>query len=347
VAYGTVVVGTDGSPTARIAERAAARVARLAGGRLLIVSAYTDAAGEKEADRVLAESEKLAANAGAAAEPMPVEGEPAWAIRYVADQLKADLIVVGDVGMGGPKRFGLGGVADRLSHDMPCDMLIVRTSRWTEGMVPAAYQNALIATDGSPTADRAARVGTEFAVMMEAGVTLVQVGDRVLGKILLRDTAERLGDVDLPVRVLKGGDAGEKISKLAGDEGHDLVVIGNRGMSGSKRFIAGTVPNKISHLAPCDVLIVNTAERGVDDLDRGEGALVTADGRRIAAYRAEDGELVTLSPACKHLGCTVGWNDGAKTWDCPCHGSRYDARGKVIQGPAEKDLDPVELASAP
>jgi Rieske Fe-S protein len=46
------------------------------------------------------------------------------------------------------------------------------------------------------------------------------------------------------------------------------------------------------------------------------------------------------------MGCTVGWNHRAGTWDCPCHGSRYDASGKVIQGPAQRDLDPVELEHA-
>jgi Rieske Fe-S protein len=105
----------------------------------------------------------------------------------------------------------------------------------------------------------------------------------------------------------------------------------------------GTVPNKVSHNAPCDVLIVNTVGRSLADVEPGHGALVLEGSRKIAAYRDPSGELVTLSPKCKHLGCTVGWNDSAKTWDCPCHGSRYDARGKVIQGPAQRDLDPIEL----
>jgi Rieske Fe-S protein len=63
----------------------------------------------------------------------------------------------------------------------------------------------------------------------------------------------------------------------------------------------------------------------------------------VAAYRDEAGALHAVSSRCTHLGCTVGWNDGDKTWDCPCHGSRYDKDGKVIQGPAEENLAPVTV----
>jgi Rieske Fe-S protein len=64
-------------------------------------------------------------------------------------------------------------------------------------------------------------------------------------------------------------------------------------------------------------------------------------GTRVAAYRDESGELHVLSPKCQHLGCTVDWNDADKTWDCPCHGSRYRWSGEVIEGPATKALDPI------
>jgi nucleotide-binding universal stress UspA family protein/nitrite reductase/ring-hydroxylating ferredoxin subunit len=341
MAYSKVLVGTDGSATARVAERAATTVAAAASGQLLILSAHATEADERAAGKVVDQAAEEAARRGVMAERLTAEGQPAPLIVEMADRLDADLIVVGDVGMGGPKRFRLGGVADHVSHNMPCDLLIVRTSRAEPGDVPASYENVLIATDGSSTADHAAREGTDFAVTMGAGVTLVHVGDELLGRVVLKDTAERLGDADLPTRAVSGGDPGDAIVELAEREGHDLVVIGNKGMSGALRFAMGTVPNKVSHNAPCDVLIVNTAGRSLDDIRPGHGAVVVEDGKKIAAFRDESGELVTLSPKCKHLGCTVGWNDSASTWDCPCHGSRYDARGKVIQGPAQRDLDPI------
>ena len=77
----------------------------------------------------------------------------------------------------------------------------------------------------------------------------------------------------------------------------------------------------------------------MDEIPPGEGRIVSLDGERAAAYRSEDGALVALSATCTHLGCIVSWNTAEKTWDCPCHGSRFDTKGKVIQGPAVKDLE--------
>ena len=63
------------------------------------------------------------------------------------------------------------------------------------------------------------------------------------------------------------------------------------------------------------------------------------DGERIAAFRDDDGTTHTVSPVCTHLGCHVKFNDAERTWDCPCHGSRYDVDGTVIEGPAVRDLE--------
>lgn len=62
-------------------------------------------------------------------------------------------------------------------------------------------------------------------------------------------------------------------------------------------------------------------------------------GEKVAAYRDESGEVHGVSHVCTHLGCSVLFNNAEKTWDCPCHGSRFDHTGKVIQGPAMKDLE--------
>jgi glycine/D-amino acid oxidase-like deaminating enzyme/nitrite reductase/ring-hydroxylating ferredoxin subunit len=71
------------------------------------------------------------------------------------------------------------------------------------------------------------------------------------------------------------------------------------------------------------------------------GAVLRRGIHKVAAYRDADGRVHECSAICPHLGCVVHWNDGEKTWDCPCHGSRFDARGKVVNGPANGDLKPA------
>jgi glycine/D-amino acid oxidase-like deaminating enzyme len=79
------------------------------------------------------------------------------------------------------------------------------------------------------------------------------------------------------------------------------------------------------------------------DLEKGQGALLTVKGETVAAYRDDSGDLHAVSPRCTHLGCMLDFNDAEKTWDCPCHGSRFAHDGGVIQGPATRDLTKIEL----
>ncbi len=78
------------------------------------------------------------------------------------------------------------------------------------------------------------------------------------------------------------------------------------------------------------------------DIPVGEGRVLRRGGKRIAAYRAPDGVLHERSAVCTHLRCIVHWNSLEKSWDCPCHGSRFDPFGEVLNGPAAAGLEPVE-----
>jgi glycine/D-amino acid oxidase-like deaminating enzyme/nitrite reductase/ring-hydroxylating ferredoxin subunit len=78
-----------------------------------------------------------------------------------------------------------------------------------------------------------------------------------------------------------------------------------------------------------------------DEIKPGEGAIVRHGLKKVATYRDEDGTIHERSAVCVHLGCIVDWNSKEKSWDCPCHGSRYDAYGKVFQGPANRDLNHI------
>lgn len=82
-----------------------------------------------------------------------------------------------------------------------------------------------------------------------------------------------------------------------------------------------------------------------ESVKKGEGCIVEKEGKKLAACRHENGELSVVSAVCPHMQCIVNWNGAEKTWDCPCHGSRFTAQGKVIEGPAFGDLAPAKLKS--
>jgi glycine/D-amino acid oxidase-like deaminating enzyme/nitrite reductase/ring-hydroxylating ferredoxin subunit len=75
---------------------------------------------------------------------------------------------------------------------------------------------------------------------------------------------------------------------------------------------------------------------------RNQGKIVERNGAKVAVYRDATGELALRSAICTHMGCTVGWNAAERTWDCPCHGSRFTTTGDVISGPAEAPLAEVD-----
>jgi Rieske Fe-S protein len=93
--------------------------------------------------------------------------------------------------------------------------------------------------------------------------------------------------------------------------------------------------------AASDVLMCRTVMQIASELAPGEGGVIERRGEKFAAYVDSAGELHLMSARCTHLGCTVGWNPGEKTFDCPCHGSRYSPTGEVVNGPAARPLPPA------
>jgi glycine/D-amino acid oxidase-like deaminating enzyme/nitrite reductase/ring-hydroxylating ferredoxin subunit len=81
--------------------------------------------------------------------------------------------------------------------------------------------------------------------------------------------------------------------------------------------------------------------KSVDQITPNNGGVIVESGRKIAVYRDERGTLHRRSAVCPHLGCIVAWNPAASSWDCPCHGSRFDKFGAVFNGPSPKDLEPA------
>lgn len=83
--------------------------------------------------------------------------------------------------------------------------------------------------------------------------------------------------------------------------------------------------------------------RSYKDVKKCEAKIIIEKGKKIGVYREENGQLHCVSPICTHLKCVLKWNGAEKSWDCPCHGSRFDYQGKVIHGPAVKNLEKVEF----
>jgi nucleotide-binding universal stress UspA family protein/nitrite reductase/ring-hydroxylating ferredoxin subunit len=332
--YTTIVVGTDGSETAAKAVELASGLAQMLIAKLVVVTAGDNPA--PLAENVAAEL----SSSGVRAEGITRPGPPADVILDIARERNADLVVVGDRGMAHGRRVFLGSVPDRIAHHSPTDVLIVRT---TSGKTMDGYERVLVATDGSRTADRAARKGIAIAKKFGTKLSLVHVGHPKTGEMILEDTATHIGGGVEADRHAVAGDPSELIIKIAENDGADLIVIGNKGMTGARRVLLGSVPLNVSQIAPCDVLIVRTATVYASELGKGEGAIITVEGQKVAAYRDDDGEVHAVTAKCTHMGCTVDWNPTEKTWDCPCHGSRFRVDGTNFDGPAPKPLTKLDL----
>ena len=87
------------------------------------------------------------------------------------------------------------------------------------------------------------------------------------------------------------------------------------------------------------------AGQSIADVARGEGKIVGRPGNQTGVYRDPQGRVHAVSARCTHLGCIVSWNPAEKSWDCPCHGSRFSVDGEVLHGPAVRDLEKEEFFS--
>jgi glycine/D-amino acid oxidase-like deaminating enzyme/nitrite reductase/ring-hydroxylating ferredoxin subunit len=110
-----------------------------------------------------------------------------------------------------------------------------------------------------------------------------------------------------------------------------------RPISGGPTFVTENL-KAAGHLIG-DRLLKLKAEKP-EEIAPGEGGVVEIDGEQVALCKSEAGSVTVLSAVCTHLGCIVGWNPIDRTWDCPCHGSRFDSDGTVLSGPAVSPLEP-------
>jgi glycine/D-amino acid oxidase-like deaminating enzyme/nitrite reductase/ring-hydroxylating ferredoxin subunit len=188
---------------------------------------------------------------------------------------------------------------------------------------------------------------------------------------------ERFPQIDeVPFRwsgqVMEPVDGVAFIGRNPGDEEHVFIATGDSGMGMTHGKIAGMLitdlvmgrenpwsglydparktlaaafefaKENLNVAAQYASWITGSDVNSVEQLAPGTGAVMRRGLNKVAVYRDEHGLLHELSAACPHLGCVVAWNESEKTWDCPCHGSRFDAYGHAINGPANADLAPLE-----
>ncbi|WP_373296260.1 MULTISPECIES: FAD-dependent oxidoreductase [Streptomyces] len=112
------------------------------------------------------------------------------------------------------------------------------------------------------------------------------------------------------------------------------------------RTVAREAPAFLQHQAKVGMHFIGDRLHSLDSADEippGGGGVVRTGGRQVAVHRDDSGRLHALSARCTHMGCIVAFNSAERSWDCPCHGSRFDVDGKVVQGPATKPLERREL----
>jgi nucleotide-binding universal stress UspA family protein/nitrite reductase/ring-hydroxylating ferredoxin subunit len=335
VAYKRIVYGSDGSASSARAGGVAGAITVANNAELIVV--HVQVPGDAAASDTLARAVAVCEAAGVRARKLTgqlLEGRPADALVDFAEQRDAGLLVVSG---GRGQQYSLGDVAHRLSHRTRCDLLIVSDRAPRDGR----YTHVLLATDGSKTADRAARKAYDLAESLEARVTMVFVGHPATGQLVTADTvATYAGPVPTEV-VIVSGDPTREILETARRVDADLVVIGNKGMTGARRFFTASVPGRVSEQSDRDVLVCRTVVQAVRELEPGQGGIIEQQGEKLAAFMDATGELHLTSARCTHLGCTVAWNPGEGTFDCPCHGSRFGPMGEVVNGPAQRPLPPA------
>jgi glycine/D-amino acid oxidase-like deaminating enzyme/nitrite reductase/ring-hydroxylating ferredoxin subunit len=119
-----------------------------------------------------------------------------------------------------------------------------------------------------------------------------------------------------------------------------------RAYDASRRDLSGSLAGLVTANARVGARFIGDrlSARTLDSIDKGEGAVVRHGLSQLAVHRDDHGQLHALSARCTHLGCIVAWNTAERTWDCPCHGSRFDTDGRVIEGPAIADLERRSLS---
>ena len=268
-AYTRVFVGTDGSETAACAVHAAGAVARALSVPAVVATAwYRDQVDDFEKIAGVGDETSTGARNSAWATDVTVdaaallreagvedvrtatpEGGPADGLVRLSDDHPGSLVVVGTVGLDRTADRLLGNVPHQLTHHAHADLLLIARRDCDAGI---SWGSVALATDGSATAALAVEHGLELATALGASTTLLTVAS---SEDRGRRTLEATGVETDDTRVAIGRDVTSALVEAAAD--YDLLVLGNKGMSGPSRLL-GSVANSVTHDLPTDLLLVNT-----------------------------------------------------------------------------------------
>jgi len=273
-----ILLAVDGSQTCLLAEELIVVLAKKFQSKVTVVHAvaeqlldltpYADVPksvlGEvsewflKRGEEILGNAQALFSEEGVEIDARLVHGDPAEKIISLAADEKYDLIVTGNRGETEVEVFSLGSNAEKISRHAECSVLIIKEK--------TKISKILVAIDGSENARKGLQHAVQLAQKFNAEITVMNVMERGLFG-LKPQVAQNVGERTLSkafdevkgasaTKRLEFGNPAEKIIEIANKEKYDLIVVGSRGLSRTKRFFLGSVSDDVSHHAHCSVLIV-------------------------------------------------------------------------------------------
>jgi len=212
----------------------------------------------KKGEEILRNAQAIFSEEGVEIDARLLHGDPAENIINLAADKKYDLIVLGNRGETEAEVFSLGSNAEKISRHAECSVFIIKEK--------TKISKILVAVDGSENAQKGLHYAVQLAQKFNAEITVMNVMERRLfglkpkvaqnvGEQVLSKAVEEVKGISVTKR-LESGNPSEKIIEVANKEEYDLIVVGSRGLSRSKRFFLGSVSDDVSHHAHCSVLLV-------------------------------------------------------------------------------------------